>query len=158
MYIYKYLYANKLKRKGKGGGGNFAAIWWNYSRVSIIIKNMFFRAQVTIDEDKLQVEFNVQEYKPEVSSNAIIVVMDKLLLGCYTRFSCPLIKWCLQRAKKNDTPNLCPFYPPRHPSYWMHELTKFHVSNLNWRQFSPVTITSILHFNTSILILLCFNI
>ena len=25
------------------------------------------RAQVTIDEDKLQVEFNVQEYKPEVS-------------------------------------------------------------------------------------------
>ena len=27
----------------------------------------FFRAQVTIDEDKLQVEFNVQEYKPEVS-------------------------------------------------------------------------------------------
>ena len=38
---------------------------------------MFFRAQVTIDEDKLQVEFNVQEYKPEVSVHVMILLAQQ---------------------------------------------------------------------------------
>ncbi len=39
------------------------------------MKYCFFRAQVTIDEDKLQVEFNVQEYKPEVRVDVMMLQM-----------------------------------------------------------------------------------
>ena len=38
-------------------------------------------------------------------------LMDILLLGCCTRFSCTLITWCLLLAKNNDT------HPPP-PSGW----------------------------------------
>ena len=59
--------------------------------------------------------------------------MDPLLLGCYTRFSCSLIKWNSQWAKITIPP--LP-YPPL--IYRMTELTnkKSLVSNLNWRKFS----------------------
>ena len=59
--------------------------------------------------------------------------MDLLLLACYTRFSCSLIKTNSQLAKNN----IHPIY--LNPSPFI-ELTKWpintpHVSNLNWRLF-----------------------
>ena len=60
-----------------------------------------------------------------------------LLLGSYTRFSCPLIKWNLQREKNNKSP-LHPLYPIfLHPTGWTNRaINELHVSNLFDNNFS----------------------
>ena len=63
-------------------------------------------------------------------------LLDMFLLRSYTRFSCSLIKWNLQRAKITIPP-LNTFYtnplPPTRRTKW--PINEFHVSQLNWRQF-----------------------
>ena len=66
--------------------------------------------------------------------------MDILLLGCYTRFSCSLIKKHPQRAKIP----IHPFIPTPPLIGWTNwPINEFHVRNLNWRQFSPRIFISI---------------
>ena len=64
------------------------------------------------------------------------IIMDISLLGSYTRFSCSLIKWNMQRAKIT-IPHLNPLYLiPFLPFGWTKLLiNEINVFNLNWRQF-----------------------
>ena len=65
-------------------------------------------------------------------------IMDILLLGSYTKFSCSFIKWYKQRAKITILPFhvLYPIaYPPTEWTNW--PINDRGNSNLNWRQFSP---------------------
>ena len=68
-----------------------------------------------------------------ISHFCIIVILDILLLGCYTRFSCSVIKWNSQKTKLTISP-IYPFYPCLSPhNGWTNWLiNEFHVRNDNF--------------------------
>ena len=56
-----------------------------------------------------------------------------LLLGCFIRFSCSLIKWWSQLTKNNDIPQ-DPIHPPLLLDERTDKINEVHISKLNWRQ------------------------
>ena len=62
----------------------------------------------------------------------------RLLLGCCTRFSCNLIKWCQQLAKMT-VPPFHSLYPiPSSPTGWTNwSIIDVYISKLNWGRIFP---------------------
>ena len=59
--------------------------------------------------------------------------MDIILIGCCIRFSCTLLKWCLQLANITPSPPTL-YHIPSSPTGWMNWLiNKVHIS-MNWLQ------------------------
>ena len=80
--------------------------------------------------------------------NLSILLMDILLLGCCTRFSCTLKKWYSQLAKIT-IPSIHPLYPiPSPPNGWTNKWGPYYQSKLH--KFFPLNIST---YSISIIIL-----